>query len=117
MASESGSPLTAVAIVELDTNKDVLLSWCYPSLVPVELEKVVPAQAEPILLQKPLVGAEAKRTSYFTRYGGYWLYGYVCLCRMWARCLLLQWIGVKTMLTCLCVLGRCGFRCHPAAVL
>lgn len=71
------SDLVSVAIVELDTNKDVLLTWCYPSLVPVELEKVVVAQAEPILTAKPLVGPDPKRTAYFTRFAGLWTYGYV----------------------------------------
>jgi hypothetical protein len=69
------SDLVCVGIVELDTNKDVLLTWCYPSLVPIELEKVVVAQAEPILTAKPLVGPDPKRTAYFTRFGGLWTYG------------------------------------------
>ena len=77
MAADSSSPLAAVAIVELDTNKDVMLAWCYPSLVPVETEKAIVAQAEPILAQRSLVGADAKRTQYFTRFGGQWLYGCV----------------------------------------
>lgn len=65
------SPLLAVAVVEQDTNNDVMLVWSYPSLVPVELEKVLPAQAEPFLR------SEAKRSVYFTRFGTSWLHGCV----------------------------------------
>ncbi len=76
MAADSASPLQAVAIVEHDTNNDVMLTWCYPSLAPVELEKVIVAQAEPFLLgSKAAALGDAKRATYFTRFGSTWLYG------------------------------------------
>lgn len=78
MAADSASPLQAVAIVEHDTNNDVMLAWCYPSLAPVELEAVVVAQAEPFLTgSKAAAPGDTKRASYFTRFGASWLYGCV----------------------------------------
>jgi hypothetical protein len=45
-----GAGLQCVAVVEKDTGKDVMLTWCYPGLSPLELEGVIVSQAEPFLV-------------------------------------------------------------------
>ena len=65
-------PIKAVAIVERDINADVRLAWSYPSVQPPELETVIVAQSSPMLEPDA-----ATTSTYFTRCGGMWTYGYV----------------------------------------
>jgi hypothetical protein len=71
----------AVVIIESDVNKEVMVTWCYPSVTPLELEAVLVAQAEPLIGHAAIVASKAAgrkpSTQYFTRYGRTWAYGFV----------------------------------------
>jgi hypothetical protein len=121
--------MEAVAIVECDVNRDILVAWSYPSVTP-ELEKVVIAQAEPFISHTAVAAATTaarKSVPYFTRFGRSWLYGCVAagrcsVCRRPSLCLLACGHSLWRVSTTPCVhchgawcLVRCALTVAPEA--